>query len=648
MRWPGSVAKLLSMHLSPSKVTFRPERPGGAPFLPAGVTVALLIGGCAWLLGQHRTAHGIWAAALLVVGVPLTRSVAKRIRRGQPGADVIALLAIAGALALGEYLAGAVIALMLSGGDYLDARAFGRARRELGALVERAPTIAHREGADGMLADVAAGLVTPGDVILVKHGEVIPVDAVVLDRAATLDESALTGESLPSTHALGSEVRSGASISGDAVRLRAVRPASASTYAEIVRLVESAEADRAPTMRLADRAAAIFLPVTLTAAGAGWLITGGPRAALAVLVVATPCPLILATPVAFVSGIASAARRGIIVKGGGVLERLGQVSVVALDKTGTLTEGHAELVRGDDETLRLAASADALSTHPLAAALVEAAHRRQLALETAHGFREQYGDGVEAMVAGRRVLVGRSAFVGQEPFERAPGEVDVHVSIDGEPAGVLTLADRVRPSAIETVASLRSLGTRVLMLSGDDQAVADRVAAAVGLERVEAEATPQGKADVIAALHRSGDVVAMVGDGVNDAPALALADVGIALAARGATISSATADVVITVDDIARVAEAIAGGKRTLRIARQGIALGMGLSVVLMVVAAAGELPPLWGAVAQEVIDVAAILNALRALRGTPGGPSVRSSRNPAPRMPRRHASPVRRGALRH
>ena len=274
-----------------------------------------------------------------------------------------------------------------------------------------------------------------------------------------------------------------------------------------------------------------------------------------------------------------------------MLERLGQVSVVALDKTGTLTEGHAELVRGDDEVLRLAASADALSTHPLAAALVEAAHRRHLALETAHGFREQYGDGVEAVIAGRRVRVGRSAFVGQEPIERVPGEVDVHVSIDGEPAGVLTLADRVRPSAIETISSLRGLGTRVLMLSGDDQAVADRVAAAVGVERVEAGATPQGKSNVVAALRRSGDVVAMVGDGVNDAPALALADVGIALAARGATISSATADVVITVDDIARVAEAIAGGKRTLRIARQGIALGMGLSAALMVVAADGSAP---------------------------------------------------------
>jgi heavy metal translocating P-type ATPase len=621
------------MQGSPSMVPVRSERPGGAPLLPAGVAAALLIGGIAWIVGQTRAADGIWAVALLVVGVPLVRSVARRIRQGQPGADVIALLAIAGALALGEYLAGAVIALMLSGGDYLDARAFGRARRELGALVERAPTIAHRKGIDGLLADVPAGVVAPDDVLLVKHGELIPVDAVVLDRPATLDESALTGESLPATHPAGSEVRSGASVSGDAVRLRALRPASASTYAEIVRLVESAEADRAPTMRLADRAAAIFLPVTLVAAGAGWLITGGPRAALAVLVVATPCPLILATPVAFVSGIASAARRGIIVKGGGVLERLGQVSVVALDKTGTLTEGHAEVVRGDDETLRLAASADALSTHPLAVALVDAARGRRLALETALSFHEQHGDGVEAVIAGRRVRVGRSAFVGQEPIERVPGEVDVHVSIDGEPAPVLTLADRVRPSARATISSLRDLGTRVLMLSGDDQAVADRVAAAVGVERVEAGATPQGKSNVVAALRRSGAVVAMVGDGVNDAPALALADVGIALAARGATISSATADVVITVDDIARVAEAIACGKRTLRIARQSIALGMGLSAALMVVAAAGALPPVWGAVAQEVIDVAAIANALRALRGAPARPRARTSRTLRPRM---------------
>ena len=616
MRPARRSAIVRKMRLRTKLAKARHERPGGSVLLPAGVAATLAAGGVASLLGQQRVANVVWTVALIVVGVPLILSVAERIRRGQPGADVIALLAIAGALALGELLAGAVIALMLSGGDYLDARAFGRARRELGALAARAPTIAHRELGDGSLADVPADGIEPGDVIVVKHGELVPVDAVVLDRVAVLDESALTGESLPSSHAPGDEVRSGVSVAGEAVRLRAIRPAGASTYAAIVRLVESAEADRAPTMRVADRAAAVFLPVTIVTAAAGWVITGGPRAALAVLVVATPCPLILATPVAFVSGIASAARRGIIVKGGGVLERLGRVTVVALDKTGTLTEGRAELVSGDDETLRLAASADALSTHPLAEALVGAARERGLVLAPAAAFDEQYGDGVEAVVEGHRVRLGRASFVGEAPIARVPGEVDVHVSIDGVPAGVLTLADRVRPSAIETVARLRTLGTRVLMLSGDDQAVADRVAAAVGLERVEAGATPRGKADVVATLHREGAFVAMVGDGVNDAPALALADVGIALAARGATISSATADVVIAVDDIARVAEAIAVGRRTLRIARQGIVLGMGLSAVLMVIAAAGALPPVWGAVAQEVIDVAAIANALRALRG--------------------------------
>jgi heavy metal translocating P-type ATPase len=604
------------MHLGPELAKAPHGRPGGSILLPAGVAAALAAGAAASLLGQQRAANVVFTVALIVVGMPLILSVAERIRRGQPGADVIALLAIAGALALGELLAGAVIALMLSGGDYLDARAFGRARRELGALAARAPTIAHRELPDGGLADVSADAIRPGEVIVVKHGELIPVDAVVLDRVAVLDESALTGESLPSSHAPGTDVRSGASVAGDAVRLCAVRPARESTYAAIVQLVESAEADRAPTMRLADRAAAVFLPVTIATAAAGWLITGGPRAALAVLVVATPCPLILATPVAFVSGIASAARRGIIVKGGGGLEFLGCVSVVALDKTGTLTEGRAELVRGDDATLRLAASADALSTHPLAAALVDAARGRGLVLGAAEEFGEQYGDGVEALVDGQRIRVGRASFVGVPPIARVPGEVDVHVSIDGVPAGVLTLADGVRASAVETIAQLRALGTRVLMLSGDDRAVADRVAAAVGLERVEADATPQGKADVITGLHRAGAVVAMVGDGVNDAPALALADVGIALAARGATISSATADVVITVDDLGRVAEAVACGRRTLRVARQGILLGMGLSIVLMLIAAAGALPPLWGAVAQEAIDVAAIANALRALRG--------------------------------
>jgi len=601
----------------PMRETIRHFTSAGSIAVPAGVALALAAGGAAWLLGRPEIARGIWAAALVVVGVPLTVSVARRIRRGQPGADVIALLAIAGALALGELLAGAVIALMLSGGDYLDARAFGRARRELGALASRAPVTAHREAAGGTLEDIPAECVAPQDMILVKHGEVIPVDAIVVDRTAVLDESALTGESLPVSHAPGAQVRSGATVAGEAIRLRAQSTAACSTYAGIVRLVESAEADRAPTMRVADRAAAVFLPLTLAAAAAGWLFTGSPRSALAVLVVATPCPLILATPVAFVSGIASAARRGIVVKGGTALERLGRVTVVALDKTGTLTEGRPQYVRGDERTLQLAASADALSTHPLASALVGEAQRRRLELLPADDFREQQGDGVEAIVDGKRIRVGRSGFVSQKALEHEPGEVDVHVSIDGVAAGVLTLADQIRASSIGTVGRLRAMGARVLILSGDDQAVARRVASAVGVERVQAGATPEGKAGVVGELRRAGEVVAMVGDGINDAPALALADVGIALAARGATISSATADVVVLVDDLGRVAEALACGRRTLHIARQGIVMGMGLSAILMVIAATGRLAPVWGAVAQEVIDVAAIANALRALRRT-------------------------------
>ena len=608
---PGPEAAVL-----PAWKRLRRGLPGGGAALPAGVAAALVCGGLAWLLGRHGTAHAIWGAALIVVGIPLTVSVARRIARGQPGADVIALLAIAGALALREFLAGAVIALMLAGGDYLDERAFGRARRELGALASRAPVIAHRVQPGGVLEDIASERVEPGDMIVVKGGEVIPVDGIVLDHAAVLDESALTGESLPVSHMPGADVRSGASVAGDAIHLRALRTASDSTYAAIVRLVQSAEADRAPMMRVADRAAALFLPITLLAAGAGWLFTESARTALAVLVVATPCPLILATPVAFVSGIACAARRGIVVKGGAALERLGRVTVVALDKTGTLTEGHPEFVAGDPETLRLAASADALSVHPLATALVAAARSRGLALAPAGGFREQPGDGVEALVEGAHVRVGRSAFAGQEAREHDPGEVDVHVSVDGAPAGYLTLADQIRGSAVATIERLRGMGTRVLILSGDDRSVAERVAHAVGVERVEAGATPQGKAELIGTLRASGDVVAMVGDGINDAPALALADVGIALAARGATISSATADVVVLVDDLGRVAEAVACGRRTLRIARQSIVLGMGLSAVLMGIAATGHLAPVWGAFAQEAIDVAAIANALRALRG--------------------------------
>jgi heavy metal translocating P-type ATPase len=584
--------------------------------VPAAVALALAAGVALLLAGAAHAAHVLWAGVLVAVIVPLAIAVGRRMLRGQLGADVIALLAMTGALALGELAAGLVVALMLSGGELLDERAFRRARHELTALVARAPAVAHRHEGD-RLVDVPAGEAVAGDALLVLAGEIVPVDCTLVSGTAVLDEAALTGESLPVRREAGQEVRSGASVVGEAIEVRALRPAAASTYARIVHLVEQAEADRPRTARLADRAAVVFLPITLAVAALGWVVSGSPVAALAVLVVATPCPLILATPIAFVSGLARAARRGVVVKGGTPLERLGSATVVVFDKTGTLTTGHPGVVGADDDLLAVAAAAEGRSAHPLAAAIRAEAYARGLALPLADDFRESYGDGVQARVDGRQVRVGRAAFV-DPGLERpaVPGIADVWVAIAGGPAGVIRCSDPLRADAAAVVDRVRRTGSRPVLLTGDAAAVAADVGRATGIADVHAEATPEDKAQIVGALRRAGDVVVMVGDGLNDAPALAAADIGVALGATGSTISSDAADVVILVDDLGRVAEAIEIGRETLAVARTGIVVGMGLSAVLMVVAAFGGITPLQGALAQEVIDVAAILNGLRALGG--------------------------------
>ena len=454
----------------------------------------------------------------------------------------------------------------------------------------------------------------PGDRLLVKHAELIPVDGR-LETAAIVDESSLTGESLPVPLAIGEVVRSGASVTGDAIQLTATARAADSAYARIVELVEQAEQSRAPTARIADRAAVAFLPITIVTSIAGWLITGSPRAALAVLVVATPCPLILATPIAFVSGVARAARRGVVVKGGAPLERLARTTLVALDKTGTITIGEPLLIDGDRETVRLAASVDQLSTHPLASALVIAARARGLELSSPAQFEERAGEGATGIVDGHRVRVGRASYACAADAAPSPGIALAHVSVDGRAMPPLRFADALRDDAKPTVARLRAAGIAVVLLTGDDAETARTIGAAAGIERIEAEASPERKAQVIHELRGEGHVVTMAGDGINDAPALATADAGVALAARGQTISSSAADAVVLVDDLGRIPDAIAVARRTLRIARQSIALGIGLSACLMVAAALGHVAPLTGALAQEAIDVAAIANALRALR---------------------------------
>jgi len=611
----------------------------------AVTTAGLAIGGAAHFAGASAAATGAWRATTLVGLVPALVRVAVGLRHRRPGVDVVAVMAMAGALVLGEALAGAVLAMMLATGGGLDAFAAARARRELHALLTRAPRNAHRRRGEE-LEDCAVEAVQPGDVLLVRPGEVLPVDGVVASLAAVLDESALTGEAVPVSRQRGERVSSGAVNAGAPFDLRAVATASDSTYAGIVRLVAQAQAVRAPMTRLADRWALAFVPLTLTVAGIAWLVSGSAVRALAVLVVATPCPLLLGVPVALISGMSRAARRGVVVKGGAALEALARARVVLLDKTGTITAGQSRLVEvqapgalSADEVLRLAASLDQASAHVLAAAVVRAARVRNLRLADPGDVVETLGQGVRGRVEGRSVAVGRAAWVvvGDPPawlrrlrrHTALEGLTGVVVAVDGSIAGMLVLADQVRGDAPRAVRMLHDIGVqRVVMVTGDHPDVAEVIGEAVGVDAVLAERSPAEKVTAVRDERRrsSGGTVVMVGDGINDAPALAAADVGVALAARGATASSEAADVVIVPDRLDRLVEGLAIARRTRRIALQSVIGGMGLSVMAMGVAAAGLLAPAAGAVLQEVIDALAIATALRAL----GGPSALPASTPA------------------
>ncbi len=611
-------------------------RDARVPAVAAAAGVAL--GGLLHLLGYGRAGDALWGLVTAALLVPLGWSVLRTLLRRDVGVDAVALFSMAGSLALGEYLVGAIISLMLSGGNALEAYAGRRARRELTSLIERAPRIAHRR-VGNELQEVAVEALLPGDIVVVRAGEVVPVDGVIVSTEAIIDESALTGEPLPVTVQMGGQARSGTANAGEAFELRATHTAADSAYAAVVRLVREAETQRAPFVRLADRYAAIFLPITMVTAGVAWGVSGDSLRALAVFVVATPCPLILAAPIALISGVSRAARVGVIVKGAGVIEQLGEARSVLLDKTGTLTLGRPEVERvvqldgvEPDELLRLAASVDQVSAHALAEALVHSALDRGLTLSFPEHPQERLGQGVEGIVDGRRVTVGSAAWLRERGIdgpgtlaladrldgEHGAGRAKILIAVDGTLAGAVVMADRPRADATGLTDRLRAVGVRhVAMVTGDRQASADEVGLELGVDRVYAEQRPEQKLEVVRALQAKKELrsVVMVGDGINDAPALAIADVGIAMGTAGATVSSETANVVIVVDRIDRVVDAIAIGRRSLHIARQSVLAGMGLSMIAMGFAAVGLLHPIGGALLQEVIDVAVILNALRALR---------------------------------
>ncbi len=620
----------------------RIPRPPWQFVLLASALLGLALGGGLLLFGVPAGARWCWIATTLLVLAPTVLTSVRQLARGETGVDLIAVLAMGGALALGEALAGAIIAVMLTGGAALERFAARRAHRELTALLRRAPRIAHRRSGD-LVTPVDVSAVVVGDVLVVAPGEVIPADGLLLSPSALLDESALTGEAKPSELALGAPIRSGGTNAGGPLELRVTAAAEQSTYAGIIRLVRAAEESKAPFLRLADRYAVIFLVLTVVIAAGTWLLTGDPVRGLAVLVVATPCPLILAAPAAIVAGLSQAAKRGIIVKGGGPLETLARVTVVLLDKTGTLTVSRPEVLEvdafgtlPDDELVRLAASLEQLSVHPYGPALTAEARNRGLELSFPSDVHEVMGTGISGRVDGRSVAVGQVGWVAPMATRTAErrsielrtaieGSSSVYVSVDGALVGALILQDPIRAEAPRALRELRAVGVRrIHMVTGDHPDVAELVGDALGIDRVFAERTPAEKVEVVR-LSRAEGITLMVGDGINDAPALAQADVGVAMGARGATAASEAADVVLTADRLEGLVLAIRIATRTRRIALESVLVGMGLSLAAMVAAALGQLTPVAGAVLQEGIDVLVILNALRAL----GGGSLRRAHRP-------------------
>ncbi|MEO6892084.1 MAG: heavy metal translocating P-type ATPase [Ktedonobacteraceae bacterium] len=639
------------------------------PFIAVTLMLASLV---LWLARRGDLANWTLLAVALLGGIPLLWETLKQLFHREFGVDLIAILAIGGSIFLQQYLAGALVVLMMSGGAALEAYALRRARSSLSALAERAPRSAHIWRGEELI-DIAAEQVDVGMLIIVKPGELLPVDGVVTAGSSSVSEADLTGEPVPVRKAPGMLVLSGSVNLDGVLEVRASKRSAESKYAQIVRLVEEAQTQKAPIHRLADRYSVWFTLAAVILAGLAWAISGDSVYALAVMVCASPCPLILATPIAIMSGIDLAARNGIIAKSGGAIEQLGEVDVAVFDKTGTLTLGMPRvtaIVRGEQEMpgageqdpdpgaatslhsagdegtlLRLAASVEQLSTHILARAVVEAAQERALPLSSANEFEEIFGKGVHGRVppiaqdqreawqgAGNdvEVAVGNRTFMqhlgimvpagllAERERRVESGQICSFLAVEKHVEGLLVLEDVPRPELSRLSADLRAAGIKeIILLTGDSEVVAQQIGTIAQVDRVISRCLPEDKVRIVKELEQQGHRVLMVGDGINDAPALASATVGMALGTQGLTAAASAADTVLLSTDILRVVRAVRLGRRVMRVAAQGIWVGMGLSALAMVFAAFGFISPAAGALIQEAFDVIVILNALRAGKAT-------------------------------
>lgn len=572
--------------------------------------------------GFHQNQWAFWLVSIVggIMTISMLIGMIKTLRSGKYGVDILAITAIVATLLVGDYWASLVVLIMLTGGDSLEDYASHQASRELRSLLDNSPQVAHRIDGEE-ISELAVDEVQVGDLILVKPGELVPVDGRVVAGESSVDESSLTGESKPIEKKLNDELMSG-SINGDAaLRFKVTKSAKDSQYQTLVKLVKESEAKPAHFVRLADRYAVPFTLIAYVIGGVAWFVSKDPVRFAEVLVVASPCPLILAAPVALVAGMSRSSRNGVVVKTGTTIEKLARAQSIAFDKTGTLTEGKLSVedihvTAGDfskEELITYVASAEQESSHILARSLVAYAKKEKLTLFPVADLEEVTGEGIRATINSKKIRVGKASFVGST-IELSNEHTAVYVSLDDQSIGYITFTDIVRRESADTIKQLKELGIKkTIMLTGDHQSIANEIASEVGITEVHAECLPEEKINVLKSLSEEDRPGIMVGDGVNDAPALAVADIGIAMGAHGSTAASESADAVILKDDLSRVSEAVRLSQDTMRIAKQSVLIGIVICVVLMLIASTGIIPALLGAALQEVIDTVSILSALRA-----------------------------------